>query len=143
MLNRLVIMMLSLMLAACFQAVQNKRDAILMPEAVAKSILEKYVDADWVNDPYGRHICRVLKGRDGTFSMPYSTITAVNNPPLAQFVLQISQSKLIGFGFGCVIFVKPDRSKWNQDEINDITDALVSLGAPLDEIQKKKEESSK
>ncbi len=143
MLNRLVIVIFSLTLVACFQAVQNKRDAILMPEAVAKSILSKYVDPDWVNDPYARHICRVPSGRDGTFPMPYSTIAVVNNPPLTPSVLQVSQSKYIGFGFGCIALVKPDRSKWSQEEINDITDALVSLGAPLDEVQKKKEESSK
>lgn len=124
------VVLLILILAGC-AAVQNTREAKLMPEEVAKKILIKFAGEEWVNNPYGYY------GGSNTskkVSMPYSKIVQVDI--LIPSMLRLRRSKVQMWDSTEYRLMKPDNSRFSEQEINDIVDALVSLGANLPEAKK-------
>ncbi len=120
--------------------VKNAREAKLMPESVARNILSRYLNADWVNNPTGMAIHQNVC--PGTYPMPIESIkhvTEFHGRQMGQIWLENwdwPYWNAFPCGSKSRMIIKRD-SAFSEDELNEIADALVSLGAKLEGIEHK------
>lgn len=129
--KRVCILILALVFSGC-ATVQNAREAKLMPAAVAKSILEKYAGKAWVENPTGAATSGYCTHEQQ--SLPFYEINKANVPIFAKNTFIVWNTKK-----WCLIMhvIGPVRdTPLSEDELNDIVDALVSLGAKLSEAKR-------
>jgi hypothetical protein len=129
-----------LVLTGCGMAqVKDKREARLMPEEVAKKVLSKYFGSDWVEHPYGISIHTSVCS--GNYPMPIPSIEVVQNVEWNKNAINVMNWTLpAGMNpFPCrsVLSKSVQRAApFTDEEINDIVDALVSLGAKIKEVKR-------
>ena len=139
----IVFLIVLLQLNSCSAVkVKDSREAKLMPEKVAKEVLGKYLDFGWVANPTGMAIHQNVC--PGSYPMPYNTIKHVT-----EFHGTIRSGGIIWIenwdwpywnaypcGSKSRMIIKRDTA-FSVDELSDITDALVSLGAQIKEVEHK------
>jgi hypothetical protein len=128
-----VILLLSLLLAGCGSTgVKNKLEAQLMPETIAKKkVLARYFGEEWVNNPVGRYTQGFgsLCGDNGWGPMPINEITTVRQFPGR---LMLDNVNWLLVGIPCQIQAYTIQRALSEQDVDDIVDALVSLGAKID-----------
>ena len=133
--KRLALIFLAALLASCGSVpVENRNDALLMPEPVAKALLVKYLGASWVNNPHGRYIQgggRIC-GTQGYGSLPFKEINVVRFFPRNRELL-ITKTNWLTVAIPCTQLVHTVNGDFSSEEVKDIVDALVSLGATIDQ----------
>ncbi len=118
--------------------VRNKVEAQLMPEAIAKKkIIARHLGQRWADNPTGVYAqgFGFLCGTNGMGPMPYSEIMRVL--PFLPNQIYIESGSLLLMGVPCQLKRHIVRGHFSQQDIDDIVDALVSLGADIDEVKKK------
>lgn len=137
----LIWLLISSILIGCSSVkVQNTREAKLMPEKVAKEVLAKYFSSNWVSYPSGNS---PGIGCPGDYPMPFEKIKYAE-------VIKIGQESILNLRtwtflpwshYPCGVTVRTKLVKnsppLSEDDVNDIADALVSLGAQIREIERK------
>jgi hypothetical protein len=136
----LCISILAIIISGCgMQNVKNTREARLMPEEVARSVLVKYFGKDWVNNPTARAVhggfCK------DTYSFPISGIQQVQNVKWSNNIISLMNwtfpAGLNPYPCGSVAIYRVEQNApFTDDDINDIVDALVSLGAKIKEVKR-------
>ena len=127
----LVLLICFVGISGCATPVKNKREARLMPEDVAKSILSKYLGSYWVSNPVGQTM--MVIGCSGNYPMQFSDINRVQ-VSLNRSQLMVSKWNWVYYPCGNHIhFFASQIKPLSDDEINDVVDALVSLGANIPE----------
>jgi hypothetical protein len=132
-------LMLGALMCICVVAcgsvpVENRRDATLMPEPIAKKVLIKHLGQNWVDNPRARysqgfgHLC----GDDGWGSLPLHEVNVVRVFQGGQ-VLMITKTNWLTVAVPCTQMIYEVRGNFSKQDIRDIVDALVSLGAKIEE----------
>lgn len=119
--------------------VQNTREAKLMPKPVAEKILAKYFGEAWVKNPRGFYSQGFgsLCGDNGWGSLPYSEINILRSFSGSKLVrLEKTNWALAGIPCQLMAYQISLTQPISQSDLEDIADALVSLGAKIDEISK-------
>jgi hypothetical protein len=153
MISRAIVLAASFfVLFGCAVPVQNAHEAKLMPEEVARKILSGYFGAGWASQPYGyanqASLFQAI-GCKGEYPMPFDTIkvldavNAINGKSGSIWVRRFNPHGLGIVGMiisSCaeVATYQVSRpSPFSREELNDISDALYSLGAKLDAVNLK------
>lgn len=126
---------LTLILVGCGSvAVENQRDAALMPEPIAKKVLIKYFGEHWVAQPRGRYTQGFGKmcGNDGWGDLPLNEINVVRTFQDGK-VLMLTKTDWLKVAIPCTQLAYEVSGKFSRDDIKDIVDALVSLGAKIEQ----------
>ena len=124
------ISLLTILLSGCV-SVRNIDEAKLMPESVAKTILAKYSSNSWVNNPVGKENDHCSSGPFKPF--PFTSIARVMLPGRIDGIKN-NEIVLADDSWICPIMIKlRSPTPFTEDELNDVLDALVSLGAKLSE----------
>lgn len=135
----LLIFLVALITGCGMQNVKNSREARLMPEEVARTVLVKYFGTDWVNNPTALAIhggfCR------DTYPFPISSIQQVQNVKWSNNVISLMNwtfpAGINPYPCGSVaVYRLEQKVPFTDDDINDIADALVSLGAKIKEVKR-------
>jgi hypothetical protein len=140
--RRLAILVTVLAMAGCGSTgVKNKVDAQLMPESVAKKeIIAKYFGRAWAENPTGRYQqgFAALCGENARGPMPYEDINVLRYFEWSKTKHSISVEKVNWFlmTIPCQIMAHKISGTFTKVEVNDIVDALVSLGAKIDEVKR-------
>ncbi len=134
-------MLLTMIIGGCSSVgVQTTREAKLMPAKVAKQVLAKYFGDMWVENPTGTHLEGPLNNMicgKGQYPMPFNTITSLL---VSKSGHKIHIAKRLAPYPKCgeQIWVVVERvDGFTQEDLDDIADALVSLGAQIKEIEYK------
>jgi hypothetical protein len=131
---------------AGFANVNNKIEAQLMPEVIAKKVLIKYFGERWVYNPHGFHNpwgFENLAYCDGSEKeLPFREITAMGVQEDGKIVV-LQNDVGVGAFFStlarqCTIrgIVFRYSNQLTEQDLDDIVDALVSLGAKIDEVKR-------
>jgi hypothetical protein len=131
----LAIVFIAFVLAGCGSIqLESKRDALLMPEPIAKRILIKYFGEEWVKDPRGRYSQGFgnLCGNGGWGSLPFQDINVVRVFQNGQVIL-LTKTNWWTVGIPCTQMIYEVKGNFNKEDVKDIVDALASLGAMIDE----------
>lgn len=133
-----------LLLSCGMQNVKNQREARLMPETIAKDILAKYFGRAWVDSPEGKALHQGMC--PGNYPMPFDTIEQIQVAPWGN-----NQGKMLSvhnwtLGLKSMLPPLPCGSvstyrttidtKLTDQDIDDIVDAFVSLGAKIKEVKR-------
>ncbi len=127
-----------LIFSACNEvAVDSRRAAQLMPQPVAKNILLKHFSADWVENPYGHYVQGGrLCGDNGRGELPFRSITKIQVHRDIfngrNRIIIRNQNVLLAF-VPCAQVAAQLEGYFSSGDIRDIVDALVSLGAQIEE----------
>lgn len=130
----LVLMLLAV--SGC-AGVQNKVEAQLMPEAIAKKkIIARHFGQRWADNPTGVYAqgFGFLCGKNGKGPMPYNEIMRVL--PFLPNTIFVESGSLLLMGVPCQLKRHVVAGHFSQQDIDDIVDALVSLGADIDEVKR-------
>lgn len=113
--------------------VESKRDAVLMPEPVAKKILVKHFGQEWVDSPRARYSQGFgqLCGDNGWGPLPLKEVNVVRVFKNGQ-LLMITKTDWFGVAIPCTQMVYEVRGSFTKQDVKDIVDALVSLGANIE-----------
>jgi hypothetical protein len=111
-----------------------------MPEEIAKQVLGKYFGPAWVANPTGTHFGTIpaLKcGRDTPYpmsirSLTYLQVAQAGGGKVLTVYRQFSPSLTCGEQ---VRYTIRRDVPYSQEEINDMVDAFVSLGAQIKEMR--------
>ena len=136
----ILLVALTLLFGCTSVAVKNTREAKLMPEKVAKEVLGKYLGYDWAANPTGKAL-GMYCGRDD-YPLPFNAIKQVlyiHVGSASTLDIRTFHGMALGFTCGSEIDKKivKNNPPFSEDELDDITDALVSLGAQIKEIEYK------
>lgn len=123
--------------------VKNVREAKLMPEEVAKKVLNPYFGESWVLNPRGHEL---LGWCDTEYYLPYTSIKQIvvskygSNINKLITVSNWSINQISAFlprFCGVTISYRVElNTPLTEDQINDILDAFVSLGAKIKEVKR-------
>lgn len=115
-------------------SVDSKREALLMPEPIAKRVLEKHLGVAWVKRPRGRYIQGFGQfcGDQGYGDLPFSEINVVRSFPDLN-VLAITKTNWLTAGIPCTQLSHEVNGYFSPEDVKDIIDALVSLGAKIEQ----------
>ena len=133
--KQLFIIVTIALIAGCGSVpVENRREALLMPQPVAETILIKYFGRDWVINPRGRYTQGFgqLCGDRGYGKLPYSEINVIRSFPRSR-ELWVTKTNWLTVGIPCTQLVHTIQGDFSSDDVNDIVDALVSLGARIEQ----------
>jgi hypothetical protein len=113
-------------------SVESRRDAILMPAPVAKKILAKYLGQEWVDNPRARFSQGFgqLCGDNGWGPLPLNEVNVVRVFQDGQ-ILMITKTNWLTVAVPCTQMVYEVRGKFTKEDVKDVVDALVSLGAKV------------
>lgn len=120
--------------------VQNARESKLMPDKVAKEVLSKYFGNAWVENPIGKGLGMRCSHDD--YPMPYKSIKGllfIHVGDASTLIIRTFNGMALGFTCGDEVQTKAVKNypAFSDEEVNDIADALVSLGAQIKEIEHK------
>jgi hypothetical protein len=106
-----------------------------MPDEIAIQVLRKHLGAAWVANPTGRYVQGAIQlcGENGRGNLPPKEITAVRqfeNP--SRLLLEKSDWR----AFPCSMLAHEVMGQFGRNDVDDIVDALVSLGAKIDEVKR-------
>jgi hypothetical protein len=127
----LIFLLFTFLTVSCgFQNVQNVREAKLMPNDVATHIIRKHFGDSWFVNPVGNLPGPGMQALCGgkQFPMPINSITEFQSSSKNQITV-IKDRKAFTCGF-LMYTVKRD-TPYTQEELDDIMDALVSLGSKI------------
>jgi hypothetical protein len=112
---------------------ENKRDAALMPEPVAKRVLVRHLGEAWVNNPHGRYSQGFgqLCGNNGWGPLPFNEINVVRVFQDGQ-LLMLTKTDWLKVAIPCTQMIYEVKGNFNKEDVKDIVDALVSLGAKIE-----------
>ncbi len=132
--NLIKILVLSFVAGCGAIPVDSKRDAILMPEKIAKQILAKHLGQEWVNNPRGRYSQGFgqLCGDGGWGPLPLTEVNVVRIFQNGQ-LLMITKTDWLKVAIPCTQMIYEVRGNFSKEDVKDIVDALVSLGAKIKE----------
>jgi hypothetical protein len=119
--------------------VENEVEAQLMPEGIAKKVLAKYYGREWVNSPTGHYSQGFGRacGNNGFDPFPFDDINVMRVFNFGQTTIRLEKSNWLFVAIPCQLMAHEIRGQFSETDINDIVDALVSLGAKIDEVQRK------
>ncbi len=105
-----------------------------MPEPIAKRLLVKHFGAAWVSSPRGRYVQGFGQfcGDSGYGDLPFSEINVVRSFPHLNR-LEITKTNWLTVGLPCTQLSHQVNGYFSPEDIKDIIDALVSLGARIDQ----------
>lgn len=124
-----------LLLVGCGSVpVDSRREASLMPESIAKRVLVKHLGASWVANPRGRYVQGFGQfcGEDGHGDLPFADINVVRSFPHVN-TLMLTKTNWLTAGFPCTQLAHQVIGDFSAEDVKDIVDALVSLGARIDQ----------
>jgi hypothetical protein len=111
--------------------VENKLEARLMPKPIAEKVLLKYFSSGWVKNPVGAYVHSFCSD-NGLGPMPFREINSIRVFNYGATTIQVEK-----FGWLPCYYMKADlKGNFSEQDIRDIVDALVSLGAKIDEIKR-------
>jgi len=125
------------LLAGCGSVpVDNTLEASLMPDLIARQILLKHLGWKWVSNPTGRYIQGFGKfcGEQGYGKLPFADINVVRSFPRSR-TLWITKTNWLTAGLPCTQLVHEVTGDFSPEDVKDIVNALVSLGAKIDQRQ--------
>lgn len=123
------------LLAGCGSVpVDSKQEASLMPEPIAKRVLVKHFGAAWVSSPRGRYVQGFGQfcGDKGYGDLLFSDINVVRSFPHIN-TLQLTKTNWLTVGIPCTQLSHEVNGYFSPEDIKDIIDALVSLGARIEQ----------
>ena len=125
----LTAMLMTILLGACASAkIVNTTEAKLMPDSVAKTVLSKYFGKDWASNPYmNKHL--IWCGNERV-SIKFSEAKAVSFYSIGKKVVLewgVPNPLMLPRCDGAIRGVDAQ----SESEATEITNALISLGAPI------------
>ena len=127
-------LMLSVFVGCGAIPVESKRDAVLMPEPIAKQVLIRHLGQQWVDNPRARYSQGFgqLCGDRGWGPLPLHEINVVRVFQDGK-LLMLTKTNWLNVAIPCTQMIYEVRGNFTKDTVRDIVDALVSLGAKIEE----------
>lgn len=134
-----LLLMCSCLLVACTSNVKNTREAKLMPAEVAKKILNKFAESGWTSNPWGTTVGNPFFCRPTRVALKLSETTKAVVSINGKMISVMKHASVSGISCDSNVMYqfKADR-QFTEQEIDDVVDALVSLGAKIPEITREK-----
>ena len=109
-----------------------------MPKSVAKKVLAQYFGRKWVDNPVGFYAqgFGFLCGNNGWGALPFDEINVMRVVHLKATTIHLEKTNWLLAGIPCQIKNYVISGQFSEQDIGDITDALVSLGAQIKEVKK-------
>lgn len=135
------ILLIPIILSGCASVVSvDRQNSLVMPDHVAKKILAKYFGEEWVDKPYLNNVSNLFCKNSEKISIKFSNIVhvAYNDSFIGSWIFL--SDNLQPAGVAPPLWQQFDCSHYdwrlkvrvsNESDAKQITEALISLGAPI------------